>query len=75
MAFSGFTDKFSATAQRLINDNETTISPVVRLELQYLFEIQRVAETPDTIITDLVNRIGLQICTKPFNLIVTQALT
>ena len=73
--FSGLTDKFSATAQRLINDNETHISPVVRLELQYLFEIQRVAETPDTIVTDLVNRIGLQICTRPFNLVVTQALT
>ncbi|HSN77572.1 MAG TPA: PIN domain-containing protein [Anaerolineae bacterium] len=73
--FSGLTDKFSATAQKLINDNEIYISPVVRLELQYLFEIQRVAEAPDTVVTDLANRIGLQVCTRPFNRIVTQALT
>ena len=73
--YSGLTDKFSATAQELINDNDTYISPIVRLELQYLFEIQRVVEAPDTIVTDLVSRIGLQVCTRPFNRIVAQALT
>jgi len=73
--FSGLTDRFSATAQKLINDNDIYISPVVRLELQYLFEIQRVVEAPDAIVTDLASRIGLQICTRPFNRIVTHALT
>jgi PIN domain nuclease of toxin-antitoxin system len=72
--YSGLTDKFSATAQRLINDNEIFISPVVRLELQYLFESQRVVEAPDAIVTDLASRIGLQICSKPLNRIVTEAL-
>jgi PIN domain nuclease of toxin-antitoxin system len=73
--YSGLTDKFSATAQELINDNDTYISPIVRLELQYLYEVQRVVEAPDTIVTDLVSRIGLQVCTRPFNHVVTQALT
>ncbi len=72
--YSGLTDKFSATAQKLINDNDAYISPIVRMELQYLFEIQRVVEAPDTIVTDLVSRIGLQICSKPLNRIVTEAL-
>lgn len=72
--YSGLTDKFSATAQKLINDNETYISPVVRLELQYLLEVQRVTAAPDIIVTDLASRIGLQVCAKPFNRIVSQAL-
>ena len=56
--YSGLTDKFSATAQELINDNETYISPIVRLELQYLFEVQRVAEAPDTIVRTWLAGLG-----------------
>ena len=72
--FSGLTDRFSQTAQRLVNDNEVFISPVVRLELQYLFELQRVVEAPDIIVADLASRVGLQVCSKPLNRIVTEAL-
>lgn len=72
--YAGLNDKLSNTAHRLINDNEVLISPAVRLELQYLFEVQRVTAAPDIIVTDLVNRLGLQICAKPFNRIVTEAL-
>ena len=72
--FSGLTDRFSKTAQRLVNDNEVLISPVVCLELQYLFELQRVVEAPDIIVADLASRVGLQVCSKPLNRIVTEAL-
>jgi PIN domain nuclease of toxin-antitoxin system len=72
--FSGLTDRFSKTAQRLVNDNEVFISPVVRLELQYLYELQRVVEAPDIIVADLASRVGLQVCSKPLNRIVTEAL-
>ena len=72
--YSGLIDKLSNTAQRLINENDVYISPAVRLEIQYLFEIQRVTAAPDTIVTDLANRIGLQVCAKAFNRIVSKAL-
>jgi PIN domain nuclease of toxin-antitoxin system len=72
--FGGLADRFSKTAQRLVNDNEVFISPVVRLELQYLFELQRVVEAPDIIVADLASRVGLQVCSKPLNRIVTEAL-
>lgn len=72
--YSGLIDRLSQTARRLINDHDVFISPAVRLELQYLFEVQRVTAAPDTIVTDLANRIGLQVCTKPFNRIVSEAL-
>jgi PIN domain nuclease of toxin-antitoxin system len=58
----------------LVNDNEVFISPVVRLELQYLYELQRVVEAPDIIVADLASRVGLQVCSKPLNRIVTEAL-
>ena len=73
--YAGLTEKFSDPTRELVNSHEIYISPIVRLELQYLYEIQRVTDVAQTIVTDLSNRIGLQICDKPLDLIVTQALT
>jgi len=61
-------------AKSLINDHEIYVSPIVRLELQYLYEIGRVRDESDVIIMDLSNRIGLRVCQKDFNLIIGQAL-
>ncbi len=72
--YSGLVGQLSQTARQLINNHEVFISPIVRLELQYLFEIQRTAATPDTIVTDLASRVGLQVCAKPFNRVVSAAL-
>jgi PIN domain nuclease of toxin-antitoxin system len=69
------TEKFGDTGRELINNHEIFVSPIVRLQLQYLYEIQRVTDEAQTIVTDLCNRIGLLICDKPFDLIVTRALT
>jgi PIN domain nuclease of toxin-antitoxin system len=49
-------------------------SPIVRLELQYLYEIGRITAKPDVILADLSQRIGLSICKKDFGSIVNQAL-
>ena len=73
--YAGLTEKFPESARQLINEHEVMISPIVRLELQYLYEIQRVLDEAQTIVTDLAHRIGLQVCDKPFDRIVTQALT
>lgn len=73
--YVGLTEKFSDTGRELINNHEIFVSPVVRLELQYLHEIQRVTDEAQTIVTDLSNRIGLLICDKPLDPIVTRALT
>jgi PIN domain nuclease of toxin-antitoxin system len=72
--YAGLPDKFSALARKLINEEDVYISPVVRLELQYLFEIERVTVGSDTIVNDLGSRIGLQVCSRPFNRVVTQAM-
>ena len=72
--YAGLTSKLSQLTHDLINENEIFISPVVRLELQYLFEIQRVTLPADGIVSDLSNRIGLQVCQKSFHSIVNQAI-
>ncbi|RME74691.1 MAG: PIN domain-containing protein [Chloroflexi bacterium] len=73
--YAGLVDKFSQQARSLINEHEIFISPIVRLELQYLYEIQRLTVDANTIVSDLSSRIGLKVCDKPFNTVIVQALT
>ena len=72
--YAGKVENFSEQAKELINGHEVFISPVVRLELQYLFEIQCITDEANEIVFDLSDRIGLKICDKSFNTIVSGAL-
>jgi len=72
--YAGLVDNFNQHIRDLINENDTIISPIVRLELQFLFEIKRVTQEPDVIVSDLENRIGLQVCEQAFNTIIRQAM-
>jgi PIN domain nuclease of toxin-antitoxin system len=65
--------RFSNTIQALMNQHEWRISPMVRLELQYLHEIGRINPTADTILVDLSQRVGLTICPKSFNDVIVKA--
>ncbi len=72
--YAGLVGKFSQPVRDLMNDKDITISPIVRLELQYLYDIQRVTDDADTIVADLSKRIGLGVCEKDFNTIISVAL-
>jgi PIN domain nuclease of toxin-antitoxin system len=72
--YAGLLEKFSQSIQAILNENEILISPIVRLELQYLFEIERVREPAHTIVSDMTDRIGLRICEKAFNAVVNQSI-
>lgn len=54
-------EKLSPTSEKLINDNDLYCSPMVKLELKYLFEINRITEKPNPIMEALGNEIGLRI--------------
>ncbi|GAA6621080.1 type II toxin-antitoxin system VapC family toxin [Scytonema sp. NUACC26] len=73
--YSGLTDKLTDIAKTLINENEVYISEIVRLELQYLYEIKRIKDETDMIISNLSAQIGLKVCHKKFNDIINMALT
>ena len=72
--YAGLADKFNAPVQALMNQQDPLISPIVRLELQFLYEIHRVTVDADTVVTDLANRIGLTIVDLDFNTAISRAL-
>jgi PIN domain nuclease of toxin-antitoxin system len=72
--YAGLTENLSDVAKSLINEHELYISPIVRLELQYLYEIGRIRVSSDVIVNDLSNSIGLNVCQQDFNLIIDRAL-
>ena len=47
---------------------------MVRLELQYLFEIGRITVKPDTIIKNLFTAIGLRVSETPLEQVIEKAL-
>jgi len=71
--YAGLREEFSQSVKTILNENEIMISPIVRLELQYLYEIERLKEPAGVIVADLADRIGLRVCNKDFNAIISQA--
>ena len=72
--YAGLVEKLSGKAKKIIEDRDLFISEVVRLELQYLFEIGRIKVTPSQIIRDLSRSINMKISSCPLNEIIDQAL-
>jgi len=70
--YVGDADKFTAQGKLVINSNDLRISPMVHLELQFLFEKKCIAVKPDTILKDLNKRIGLVIDRTDFDSIIVQ---
>jgi PIN domain nuclease of toxin-antitoxin system len=71
--YAGQLERFSDELQSLMNEEDLLISPIVQLELQYLYEIERITDDAQAILTDLTARIGLQICEKRFQAVVREA--
>jgi PIN domain nuclease of toxin-antitoxin system len=53
-------------ARILIEENPIRISPIVRLELQYLFETGRTNLPARDVIEELAEQIGLAVCDQSF---------
>ncbi|MEO2177297.1 MAG: PIN domain-containing protein [bacterium] len=71
--YSGRFDLIPQSAKDLLNSHELRISPMVRLELQYLYEIERLTKSATVVFNELAGAIGLVVCTEPFAAIVTEA--
>ena len=69
----GLVERLSKTARRAIEENSLLISPMVRLELQYLFEIKRCTRASHLILGELQSQIGLTVCDLPFDEVVRKA--
>ncbi len=61
------TEGFSETVLQLLEqEDDIRISPMARLEIEYLYEIKRINEQAITIIDSLETSIGLITCNTPF---------
>lgn len=65
--------RFPEATQRLLNQHDWYISPIVQVELQFLHESGRINPTADEILEELSAQVGLQLCTKPFTEVVSKA--
>jgi PIN domain nuclease of toxin-antitoxin system len=72
--FAGRLDLIPPLARALIEDNDAMISPIVGMELQYLYESARICEPATAIIDGLTRKIGLKRCDVPFAQVVDMAL-
>jgi PIN domain nuclease of toxin-antitoxin system len=69
----GLVERLSKTARKAIEENDLLVSPMVRLELQYLFEIKRCTPAAHVVLTELQSQIGLAICDLPFDDVIRKA--
>ena len=60
-------------ADTIDRSEDVRISPIVCLELQYLFEIGRVGEPAVTVVDALAGTMGLTVCTVTFASVVYEA--
>ena len=71
--YAGLLDKFPLAAQRRLDQETLAISPMVALELQYLYETKRTTEPSYLVVRDLENRIGLRVAENSFIDVATAA--
>ena len=72
--YSGQLELFNPKVLKLINTEQVCISHIVKLEIQYLYEIKRVKFESGLIIDTLIDEIGLKFSDNNFDSIVRQAL-
>ena len=71
----GSHDRISNRAQALLEEAELLISPMVLLELEYLFEVQRIKFPAQDLLSKLEYEVGLRVCDLPFARIAKAALS
>jgi PIN domain nuclease of toxin-antitoxin system len=72
--YAGRSDLLSTHARRLLETEVLLVSPTVVLELQYLFELERVADPAVAVTGALERDLGLRLCDLPFEKVVSGAL-
>ncbi len=68
--YEGRTEKLSRAASDAIESGGLFVSPMVDLEIQYLYEIGRITEGPAEVLSTLAEDIELQVSNTLFSLVV-----
>jgi PIN domain nuclease of toxin-antitoxin system len=70
----GDTDRISATAKRVIEETDLLVSPMVLLELEYLYEIGKIRLRSRDVLLKMESEVDLRVCDLPFYRIASVAL-
>ena len=68
-------ERISDRARTLIEEQELFVSPIVLLEMEYLYEIERITEHAERIFEYLQSRIGLHQCDLDFGEVIHKAVS
>jgi PIN domain nuclease of toxin-antitoxin system len=72
--YAGRTDLIPPAVRNRIEREPLLVSPVVALELQYLFEVGKTTEPGEAVLRGLRRDLALSVCDLPFELVVRAAL-
>lgn len=72
--YAGAIERFPARARERLDSEDLACSPLVRLELQYLYEIGRVTEPAERVLTELGRTVGLAVADRPAGQLVDAAV-
>jgi PIN domain nuclease of toxin-antitoxin system len=72
--YAGLPERLPPSIRQRLNASDLYISPMVMLELQYLYEIGRTTEPGSVVVLDLSQRIGLRVSEESFQHVITLAL-
>ncbi len=67
-------ERIPARAKRAMEESDILISPIVLLELQYLYEIKKIIQPSQLLFNQLASQIGVRLCDHPFGAVVQAAL-
>jgi PIN domain nuclease of toxin-antitoxin system len=73
--FAGEVARFPEPARERLETQPLAVSTMVPLELQYLYETERVTEPASVVMQDLERRIGLEIVDASFSDLVDRAMS
>lgn len=71
--YEGLLNKFPAKAFQQLENNKLLISPMVQLELEYLYEIKRIACQANEILNELIVKLGLAFSDESFKQVIYKA--
>ncbi|MDQ6706368.1 MAG: PIN domain-containing protein, partial [Acidobacteriota bacterium] len=72
--FQGDPGKLTGPAIAKLEESDLLVSPMVVLELEYLFELRRILLRPQDLLFKLEAQIGVTVCDFPFPAIVAAAI-
>jgi PIN domain nuclease of toxin-antitoxin system len=68
-------ERLSTTAKRELEENELLLSPMVLLEMEYLYRRKRIAVEPVALFSYLNSTFGIGMCDYPFAAVALAAIS